>query len=137
MVLLNSERLIHWLVGAVLVWAAFLLLLFIPVFHFVLGFSIVKIVVSVGIGCAVQLMVTPWFFSARPTARNPSGDIAQRAVAAIVWSSVTALLFFYYIQRDWPKDSHANAFRACLFGTTIVFAIGALILVRVFSRHNS
>jgi hypothetical protein len=95
-----------------------------------------KIAVSAGIGCAVQLIVTPWFFSARPTAQNPSGNIAQRAVAAIVWSSLTALLFFYYIQRDWPRDSHANAFRACLFGITIVFGIAALVLVRVFSRHR-
>jgi hypothetical protein len=50
--LLNSDRLSHWLIGAVLVWTAFLLFFFIPVFYLLLGFSIVKIGVSAGIGCA-------------------------------------------------------------------------------------
>src|SRR5882757_2547277 len=111
MMLLDSGRLSHWLAGAVLGWTAFLLFLFIPVFHLLLGLSIVKIVVSAGIGCVGQLIVTPWFFSARPTARNPAGNIAQRAVAVIVWFSLSALLFFYYISRDWPNDSHGREFR--------------------------
>ena len=133
--LLNRERLSHWFAGAGLVWAAFLLFLFIPIFHFLLRSSVFKIAVSACIGCSVQLIVTPWFFSARPTAQNPTGNIAKRSAAAIVWSSLTALLFFYYIQRDWPSDSQANAFRACLFGATIVFGIVALVVVGVVSRR--
>jgi hypothetical protein len=49
MALLNSDRLSHWFVGAVLGWAASLLLIYIPIFHWGLGFPNAKIAVSVGI----------------------------------------------------------------------------------------
>ncbi len=136
MSLLNNDRLSHWLAAAAVGWTAFLLFLFIPVFHWLLGFSIIKIAVSAGIGCAGQLAATPWLFSARPTAENPAGNITQRAVAVIVWFSLTALMFFYYIQRDWPNDSHGRAFRACLFGVTIMFAVISLIVVGLISRNR-
>lgn len=105
-------------------------------FHLLSGFSVIKIAVSACIGCVGQLAVTPWFFFARPTPQNPTGNVAQRTVAAIVWSSLSALLFFYYIQRDWPRDSDADTFRACLFGVAVVFGIGALVVVGVISRRR-
>ena len=136
MTLLNNNRLSHWFAAAVLVWTALLFFLFIPTFHWLLGFSIVKIAASAGIGCAVQLAVTPWFLSARPTDQNPSGNVTQRAIAAIVWSSLSALLFFYYISRNWPNDVHARQFRDILFGTTIVFGVVCLIIVGLISRKR-
>jgi hypothetical protein len=136
-VLLNKDRLFHWYVGALLSWIAGCLLLYIPFFHLLLGFPIAKIVVSAGIGCAGQMVVTPWLFSARATARNPTGKVFQTTVAVIVWISLSALLFFYYIQRGWPKDSDAQLFRACLFGVTIVFAVGALIVAFLRDRRSS
>jgi len=78
--LLNSDRLSHWLVGAVLGWMACLLLVHIPIFHWGLGFAIAKIAISVGIGCVGQLAVTPWLFSARATAENPAGKIAPNVL---------------------------------------------------------
>jgi hypothetical protein len=135
MMLLNNSRLSHWLAGAVLGWTACLVLVYIPIFHWGFGVSIAKIAISVGIGCAGQLAVTPWLFSARATAENPTGKIAQRAVAVIVWFSLSALLFFYYIQRDWPSDSHGKLFREIMFGTTIVFGIVGLAIVGLISRN--
>src|ERR1039457_5065004 len=102
--LLNNNRLSNWLAGAVIGWTASLFV-YVPIFHWGLGFSIAKIAVSVGIFCVGQLAVTPWLFSARVTTENPTGNIAQRAVAVIVWFSLSALFFFYYVSRDWLNDS--------------------------------
>jgi hypothetical protein len=128
-VLFNNDRLSHWCVGAVLGWTISLLLLFIPVFHLLLGFPVTKILISSAIGCAVQLAITPWLFAARATGQNPSGQKARAGVAMIVGYSLTCLLFFYYVQRSWPRDPHSNEFRAILFGTTIVAALFAFGMV--------
>lgn len=132
--LLNNDRLSHWLVGAVLGWSACLLLVFIPIFHWGLGFAIAKVAISAG--CVGQLAVTPWLFSARVTTQNPAGKIAKRAVAVILWLSSSALLFLYYITHDYPTDSQGREVREILFGTTIVFGIVGLIVVGLLSRHR-
>ena len=136
MMWLNNNRLSHWLTGAVFGWTTCLLLVYIPIFHWGLGFPIAKIAVSVGIFCVGQLAVTRWLFSARPTSENPAGNFGRRAVAVTVWFSLSALLFFYYISRDWPNDSHGREFREILFGTTIVFAIVGLTIVRLISPNR-
>ena len=136
-VLLDNDRLSHWLAGAVLSWTAFLLLLFIPIFHLLLGFPISKIAVSAGICCAVQFAVTPWLFSARATRQNPSGRTVRRAAVVIVWLSLTALLLFYYIQRGWPNNADVQLFRACGFRTIIALAFIGLIVVGAVSRHRA
>jgi hypothetical protein len=75
-VLLNNDRLSHWLAAAVLSWTAFLLLLFIPIFHLLLGFPISKIAVSAGICCAVQFAVTPWYFPLALHARTQVAELS-------------------------------------------------------------
>ena len=134
--LFDNNRLSHWLAGAVLGWSASLLVLYIPIFHWGLRFPIAKIAVSVGIGCVGQLVVTPWLYTARATAENPVGNIAQRAFAVVVWFSASILLFFYYISRDWPNDAHGTLFKRIMFGTTVVFGIVGLIIVRLISRNR-
>jgi hypothetical protein len=89
-----------------------------------------------GIGCVGQLVATPWLYSARATAENPAGKVAQRAVAVIVWFSMSSLLFFYYISRDWPNDADGILFKRIMFGTTIGFGIIGLVIVRVISRNR-
>jgi hypothetical protein len=133
--LLNNNRLSNWLAGAVIGWTASLFV-YVPIFHWGLGFSIAKIAVSVGIFCVGQLAVTPWLFSARVTTENPTGNIAQRAVAVIVWFSLSALFFFYYVSRDWLNDAHGAEFKRIMFGTTIVFGVVGLIIVRLISRNR-
>ena len=135
--ILNNDRLSHWFIGALLGWAVWSLLLFIPIFHLWLRFPIAKIVVSASIGCLVQMAFTPWLFSARATPQNPTGRIAQRSAAVILWITLTALLFFYYIQRGWPNNSAAHVFRLCVFGTTIVAGVMALVRVGIITRRKS
>ena len=132
----DVDRLSNWLVIPIISWTTSLLSLFIPFFHMLLGFSITKIAVSAGIGCAGHLAVTPWLFSARPTAQSPAGKIAQTAAAVIVWISMSGLLFFYYISRDWPNDAHGAEFKRILFGITIIFGISCLIIVSLLSRGS-
>jgi len=94
---LNNDRLSHWYVGILLSWIVCFLLFGIIIFHLWLGFSIVRIAVSVSICCGVQLIILPWLYSARVTSKNPGGLIGQRTAAVCVWLSLTALLLFYYI----------------------------------------
>jgi heme/copper-type cytochrome/quinol oxidase subunit 2 len=132
----DNDRLSHWFAGAVFGWIGWSLLLFIPIFHLWLRFSIAKILVAVGIGCAIQLAVTPWMFSARATPQNPRGKVARLAAAAIVWLTVWLLLLSYYLQRGWPSSSSAQLFRACMFGTIIVFGLIGLALVAAVSSRR-
>jgi hypothetical protein len=131
----DKDRLSHWCAIPLVVWTAGTFFLYIPFFHFLLGVSLVKVAVCSGLGCAGHLIVTPLLFSGRATAQNPSGDIIQTATAVIVWLSLSVLLIFCYLQHDWPRDSNANTFRACAYGVTIVFAVGALVAVRVFAHR--
>jgi hypothetical protein len=93
-VLYDNDRLSHWLFGALFGWLFFTLALFIPVFHLWLGIATQKIVVSATIGGLVQLVFTPWLFSARATRQNPGGKIIRRSIAVVLWFTSTSLLFF-------------------------------------------
>jgi len=132
---LNNDRLSHWLVATLVAWLVWTMLLFLPVFHLWLHFSAHKVIVSAVIGCASQLVFTPWLFSARATTRNPAGKVLRRFAVVIVWLTTTALLFFYYVQLGWPNTSEAHLFRLIGFGSTIVVSVGGLIAVRVISRR--
>jgi hypothetical protein len=134
--MLENNRISQWFIGALLAWTLCSLVVFIPIFHLLLGFPIEKIVVSASIGCVVQLVFTPWLFSARATPQNPNGKVARRSAVVVVWLTLTALLFFYYIQRSWPSSSDARIFRICLFGTTIAAGIVALIAIGIVSRKQ-
>jgi hypothetical protein len=129
-VLLNNDRLSHWYVGILFGWTVCFLLFNIPIFHLWLGFSIVKIAVSTGICCGVQLAITPWLFSARATPLNPGGLIGQRTAAVFVWYSSTALLLFYYIQRSWPSNPTAHQARVIMFISLVIFMIILGVLLR-------
>jgi hypothetical protein len=95
-VLYDNDRLSHWLFGALFGWLFFTFALFIPVFHLWLGIATQKIVVSATIGGLVQLVFTPWLFSARATRQNPGGKIIRRSIAVVLWFTSTSLLFFLY-----------------------------------------
>lgn len=131
--LLNNDRLSHWCVGALLTWALGFLLWGILVFHFWLGVPVAKIAAFTGIGCALQLAITPWLFSARATLQNPTGKVTRRYAAVVVWISLTIVLFVYFIQRGQPKNPEL---REILFGTPIVAGAVALIVVGAISRSR-
>jgi hypothetical protein len=127
MSLFDNDRLLHWMAGAVFSWVVMFFLVGFPVFHLWLGVPTEKIATFTGICCAVQLAVTPWVFSARPTLRNPDGRIVVRAAAVIFWSFTNTMIFFYYIRRSWPEDLHTRRFTDIAFVGTPILAIIAFV----------
>lgn len=131
-VLLNNDRLSNWFLGGLLSWSIFVLILGIPIFHLWLGISIVKIVVSGCICCGVQLVVSPWLYSARATPQNPDGLVGRRTKTVIIWFSLTTLLLFYYLQGNWPNNAQTHQAR-------IIFSLALpsfLILVGLILHYN-
>lgn len=133
----DNDRLSHWFAGALLSWVIAFLLLGLLVFHFWLKVPTATIATFAGICCALQMVATPWLFSARATHQNPSGRIAQRAATVIILSSVITLLFFYYLRSSFPEDIETRRFTTIGIGITILFCIGGLIRNGLIpSRHN-
>ena len=127
--LLDNDRLSHWLAGAVLSWLAIFLLGGLLIFHLWLRVPTPKIAMFTGICCAMQLGVTPWLFSARATRENPSGRIAQRAVAVTVLFSAVSLLFFYYVRLSWPDDIETRRFTTIAMSLTVALSIASFIRI--------
>jgi hypothetical protein len=132
----DNDRLSHWLAGALFSWVMTFLLLGLPIFHVWLKVPIARITTFTGICCALQLVITPWLFSARATRQNPSGRIFQRATAVVVLFSVITLLFFYYLRRSWPEDIETRRFTNIAMAGTIVFGVVFLAGYGVVSRHR-
>lgn len=124
--LLNNDRLSHWLAGAFLTWALIFLIWAFPIFHWWLDVPTVRIATYIGLCCVVQLAVTPWLFTARATRENPCGLVGQRAGALIIFFSVIGLLFFSFLHR------------LNLIAITVVVAYAAvcLVIAGVLSRHR-
>jgi hypothetical protein len=127
--LLNKDRLSHWLIAAPLGWAVWTVLLFIPIFHLWLGFPVAKITVYSGIACAVQIAVTPWAFLARVTPQNPKGKVFQRYAVASVLVTATALLLVYWLQRGEPINPYTTQVRMILFSAPVVFGVVSLAII--------
>lgn len=130
----NNDRLSHWLIGNLLGWVVCSILLFIPLLHWVLGVPMSIIVTSASIGCGIQLLVTPWLFSARSTKENQAGNVLRRSAAVIVWITTTILLFFWYVQRFWPENSEKQSFEVIAYSMTIAAGVIGLIAVGIISR---
>lgn len=131
--LFNNDRVSHWCVGALFSWAMIFCFWGIPIFHLWLGVPLTKISTFTGIACALQLAVTPWLFSARATRQDPTGRTIRRSAAVVVWLSLTAVLFAYFVQFGQPKNLEL---RAILFGTPTVAGAAALIIIGVVARQN-
>jgi hypothetical protein len=98
-----------------------------PVFHRWLKAPATKIVTFKGIFCAAQLAVTPSLFSARATPRNPTGQIARRAIALVVWFSAAMLLLLYSLRRSLPENLDTRRFTSITTILTVLFGILGLI----------
>jgi hypothetical protein len=134
--LIDNDRISHSLAGAILGWAAGFAVLYVPIFHLLFRCSIVSIAVFTCIACGGQLAVTPWLFSARATLQNPIGNVVQRAYAVVLWFTLTALAFLYYLLHLWRNDQDARAFFELSFVTTSVFGVIGFIAVGVVSRRR-
>lgn len=127
----DSDRISHWYIGSLLSWAAYALVVGIPVFHLWLGVSIARIVSFAAIACVLQWAITPLLFSARRTRQNPTGRFARGAIAMILLCCSIAIEFAYFVQLGQPQNPEL---RGILFGTPILAAIAGLIVVCIFSR---
>jgi hypothetical protein len=134
--LLDNDRLSHWLAGAVLSWLTMFLFGGLLIFHLWLRVPTAKVAMFTGICCAMQLGVTPWLFSARATPENPSGRIARRAAAVTVLFSAITLLFFYYLRLSWPDDIETRRLTAIAMSLTVGFSMAVFITICVLSRRR-
>ncbi len=125
----NNDRLSHWCAAGVLGWAVSFVLLGVPVFRLWLGVRTDTIIAFTVLASCLQLVITPWLFSARATPQNPVGRPVKRSAAVIVWISLTALLLAYFVVRGSPDSSAKIIF----FGTPVVAGSGALIALALVS----
>jgi len=70
--LIDNNRLSHWLAVGILIWLAYLAFLGLPIFHWGLNVSITKVVSFFCAAGLLQLAVTPWMFWARATPSDPN-----------------------------------------------------------------
>jgi hypothetical protein len=129
--LFDNDRQSHWFAGALLSWLTMFLLVGLLIFHLWLRIPTAKVAMFTAVCCAVQLGVTPWLFSARATRENPSGRIAQRAVAVTVLFSAISLLFFYCLRLSWPDDIETRRFTAIAMSLTVALSIVSFVRIRV------
>jgi NADH:ubiquinone oxidoreductase subunit 6 (subunit J) len=134
--LIDNDRVSHWLAGAVCSWSAFYLLVCIPIFHLWLKAPVAKIAVYVGACCVVQLMATPWLFSARATPQNPVGNVALRSKVVVVWLSLTSILLMYIGQRGLPTTRENTELRLIMFGTPVLLGLVGLVTVAIRFRER-
>lgn len=130
----NNNRLSHWFAGALLTWIIIFFVWGLLIFHYWYKVPISTVAIFSGIGCATQLSITPWLFSARATQQNPSGRITQRASVVIIFLSLIALLFFYFVRHAQPEDMETRRFTSIGFIVTIVFGLLAFTILRLASR---
>lgn len=134
---LDNDRLSHWFVGAALSWLLFFVLVGLLVFHLGLKVPIAPIAAFNGIFCAVQLLVTPWLFSARATPQNPRGNRARITAVVYVWLTVGILLFLYYIRRTWIEDIETRDFTTIAMLMMVPIGILGFIRYRVVLRRQN
>ena len=127
----NNDRISHWYAGALLSWVIFFGVIGIPIFHVLLSASIAKVATYVGVCCGTQLAVTPWFFSARATRENPTGKLARRSVAVIVWITSTALILAFLLQYGQPVNPRNTQLRVVMFATPTVIGLAFLAVVGI------
>jgi hypothetical protein len=132
--LFNNERLSYWFASVLLSWAAMFCLLVFPVFHLWLGVPNSRLVTFTSICCVLQLVITPWLFSARPTPQEPNGRFTQRAIAVMTLFSLISLVFFYFIRQTWPEDIEMRRFTTMAMILSIPF--GLVILTRILARRR-
>ena len=131
---LDTDRLLHWFICAVLGWVMIFLLGSFLVFHVWLKVPSPKIVTFTGICCVVQLAITPWLFSLRSTRQNPSGRTVQRGAAITPLFTTAAILFFSYLRRSWPDDIETRRFTSITIIVSLLFGAAGLVRFSIVPR---
>ena len=130
---INNDRLSHWLAGVVSAWVIAFGLLGIPIFHLLFGISLRTVIYFVLAAGGVQVIVTPWLFSARSSSLNPAGLPLKRRITVVIWLCLTALIFSYFVFRGAGADPEAKT----IFVITVLAAgVMALVAIVFPSQRN-
>jgi hypothetical protein len=132
--MLNNDRFSHWCIGAVLGWALVFALWGLPIFHFWLRVPIPTILTFTGLACVIQLILTPWLFSARSTRQNPGGDRVKRGLTIAVWFTMLAMLFDYFLFRGSSPDP---VVRMVFLATPVGMAAAWVVILLVNTRKKT
>jgi hypothetical protein len=125
--LIDNDRLSHWLATGVVVWTCYVFFLGIPIFHFGLGVSTKKVILFAIGSCLLQLAVTPWMFWARATQSDPDRRFGHRIGAAVMWIGLTGILLLCFLQYGKAIDqAHVSERFFIIGGTAIAFGTVAL-----------
>ena len=117
--LIDKDRLSHWIACVVFGWSLYCLVLGIPVFHWGLGVSTIRVVSCfAGVGL-LQLAVTPWIFWARPTSEEPDRRFAHRIGAVTVWIASTLIFLLHFLQYGKAIDAVHIGERVLLIGVQL------------------
>ena len=137
--LIDNNRLSHWLAVGILIWLAYLAFLGLPIFHWGLNVSITKVVSFFCAAGLLQLAVTPWMFWARATPSDPNRRFGHRIAAATVWIGSTGILLLCFLQYGKAIDQARLTERSLLSGgTAIAFGILALVVgIRIRPQATS
>jgi DMSO/TMAO reductase YedYZ heme-binding membrane subunit len=132
----DNNRLSHWLASALITWVLIFLIWALPIFHLWLRVPTSKVAMYTAFCCMMQLVITPWLFSARATDQNPRGQVGRRAAALTVLFTGIALLLFCYIPLSLHKDPDTRLFATISFTMTLLLALAALTAARMISRRH-
>jgi hypothetical protein len=119
-------------------WVLCFLIIGIPILHFGLNLSLMRIAILAAIACASQLMFVPWLYSARATSQNPQGFVLRRAAAVLGWLSLMTLSLFCYLQSTWPDNPRGREARIILsvsLAVIVIFLIAAVAITRDSIRN--
>ena len=126
MLKINNESPALWCVVLFLGWAFLGVVIGIPL-HIGFGISLTSVALFVGIQFALNIVASPWLFSARATANNPGGCPLRFAVAATVWLTLASLAAsLQLLDGDFTDRTAVAAF----LGTP--FVLGSIALLAVW-----
>jgi hypothetical protein len=126
--MLNNDRLSHWLIGAGLAWIVYFVLFGIPVFHLLLAVPISKISACFAVLAGVHMAGTPWLFSARATKPNPAGQPMKLRRTIYILGCLSAEILFWFVFKLPPDRVGRAVFVAApIVGCAAAFAIAVTV----------
>jgi len=135
--IINENRLSHWIAVGILSWAAYFVIFGVLIFHLLLGVSWFKVASFCACCCILQLAITPLIFSARATPEHPTGITSRRITAATLWITSTIILLLCYLQYGKTIDTYEFRQRLLIIaGASISFGIIAYVVGAVAYRRR-
>lgn len=125
---MKKHSFVYWCVAFICGWLIYFFAIGIPVFHLAFGFHLTRVIAFVIIGCVVNLLLAPLFYSARRTDASPRGDYPRAFKATTLLVTVTSLGWIFYLKAigSWPRTENAKWFFHAL--VYVIVSVGLLCL---------